>query len=70
MRGIKRGDGEGFVVCECPGCGAPHHEPEERQVPALWWLGRANDSIQVCGTCANRLTSHGARAKRPLERIE
>ena len=66
---VERADGEGYVICECPGCSAPHHQPTERQVPALWWLDRGDDSIQVCGSCANRLTSPANRRK-VLERIE
>jgi hypothetical protein len=66
---VDRADGEGYVICECPGCAAPHHYPQEKQVPALWWLERGDVAEQLCGTCANVRTSAAERG-RVLRRLD
>ena len=65
-RPVMRGDDEGFVVCECPGCSGCEF-PCQR--PALWSVERKHTARQVCGTCANRRTTHAERKSgilRPL----
>ena len=66
-RPVMRGDDEGFVVCECAGCsgcGPPCRKP------ALWWLERADEAMQLCGTCANRRTSSTEERARVLRRLD
>jgi hypothetical protein len=58
-RPVLRGDDEGLVMCECPGCGVCRNEEHDR--PALYWFENAREAIQLCGTCANRRTDAATR---------
>jgi hypothetical protein len=58
-RRVMRADDEGFVICECPGrpgCSGCN-PPGQCQRPALWLLEREDETLQLCGNCANRRTA-------------
>ena len=53
----------GLRVCACTGCGAPHHHTGKVAL-ARWYLASSsNPQEEVCGTCANRRTTHTTRSE-------
>jgi len=49
--------------CRCTGCGAPHHR-SGAVVLARWYLDSpVKPREEVCGTCANRRTTHATRSQ-------
>ena len=49
--------------CACTGCGAPHHRTGKVAL-ARWYLASSSKGPEeVCGTCANRRTTHPTRSQ-------